>query len=107
MSSPIIGRQITLEILRGLLSELPPDLAWGEFFFAEDTFQLFVGTPGFGLGYIQIGDTTNVNETLLQILAELKAMRLALVALATESGRNKDSDFDPVFDETNAQRGEA
>src|SRR4029077_3247133 len=40
--------------------------------------------PSVGLGYIQIGDTTHVNETLLNILNELRAMRMALTQLACE-----------------------
>lgn len=72
-----------------------PALVLGEMYFATDTGNLFFGTPGTGNGYIQIGDTTNVNETLQAVLNELKAMRLALVALACDGNRNIPEDFNP------------
>ncbi len=70
-------------------------LALGAMFFASDTKQLFFGTPGVGIGYIQIGDTTMMNDTLLALLRETKAMRLALVALACQGNQNKPEDFTP------------
>jgi hypothetical protein len=72
-----------------------PVLALGEMYFATDTGNLFFGTPGTGIGYIQIGDTTNVNETLQKILLELKSMRQALTQLACDGGKANPQDFDP------------
>lgn len=92
-----MARNVTIQVLRGtqanIQSAIP--LALGEIYFATDTGNLFFGTPGIGVGYIQIGDTTKVNDTLLKVLLELKAIRLALTALACEGGKNKPSDFDP------------
>ena|ERR1700692_1470575 len=79
---------------QGLQAALPI-LALGQMYFATDTGNLFFGTPGVGIGYIQIGDTRQVNETLLQILMEMRAMRLALTKLACDGGGAKPSDFDP------------
>ncbi len=78
---------------QGLQAALPT-LALGQMYFATDTGNLFFGTPGVGIGFIQIGDTTRVNETLLEILLEMRAMRLALTKLACEGGGNP-RDFDP------------
>jgi len=95
-----LGRQFTFEVLRGYQAQLQQalPLGWGEMYFAQDTGNLFFGTPGVGLGYVQIGDTFQVNETLLQVLAELKVMRKALVALATDGGRANPQDFEPTED---------
>ncbi len=95
-----LGRQFTFEVLRGYQAQLQQalPLGWGEMYFAQDTGNLFFGTPGVGLGYVQIGDTFQVNETLLQVLAELKTMRKALVALATDGGRANPQDFEPTED---------
>jgi|ERR1700675_3442045 len=92
-----MARNIAIQVLRGVRANLQAamPLALGEMYFATDTGSLFFGTPGTGLGYIQLGDTTQVNETLLNLLSELKAIRLALVALACEGGKNKPTDFDP------------
>jgi len=99
--TPIIGRQLTLKILRGLEAQLPKalPLSWGEFYFGEDTGNLFIGTPGVGLGYIVVGDTREVNQTLLLIYAELQAMRKALVQLATDGARADPRDFEPVVND--------
>lgn len=43
-----------------------------------------------GQTYTQI-----TNDILLQVLAEMKAMRMAMVHIATEGRRAKESDFDP------------
>jgi hypothetical protein len=72
-----------------------PTLNFGQMYFANDSNQLYFGTPGIGIGYIQIGDTKGVNETLLQILSELRSMRLALTHLACEGGLAGPLDFDP------------
>jgi hypothetical protein len=77
----------------GLSAALP--LALGEMYFANDTGNLFFGTPGVGVGYIQIGDTRAVNETLLQILMELRAIRMASASLACQGGQAIPTDFDP------------
>jgi hypothetical protein len=63
----------------GLQSVLP--LGLGEIYVATDTGNLFIGTPGVGLGYLQVGDTSQVNETLIKILQELRAMKLAILSL--------------------------
>src|SRR5882762_493743 len=98
--TPPPGRNFTFQVLRGTQAQLQDamPLSWGEMYFAEDTGNLFFGTPGVGLGYVQIGDTFQVNETLLQVLAELKAMRKALVAIATDGGRANPQDFEPTED---------
>lgn len=77
----------------GLSSVLP--LALGEIYVATDTGNLFIGTPGIGIGYLQVGDTRAVNETLLQILMEMRSMRVAMTQLACEGGRAVPQDFDP------------
>jgi hypothetical protein len=89
-----MARNVQLQILRGMQANIPV-LALGEMYFATDTNNLFFGTPGVGLGYIQLGDTTQVNETLKKILLCMESTRRALVALACEGGRNKPTDFDP------------
>jgi hypothetical protein len=91
-----MARNIQFQVLRGTQSNIPSDLAFGEMYFAIDTNNLFFGTPGMGLGYIQIGDTTQVNETLKKILLCMEATRRALVALACEGGKNKPTDFEPT-----------
>jgi hypothetical protein len=93
-----MARNVSLQILRGVQANIQTSmpLALGEMYFATDTGNLFFGTPGTGLGYIQIGDTTKVNDTLQQIAILLECMRRALVSLAVDSGRGaKANDFDP------------
>lgn len=92
-----MARSVTIQLLRGtqVALSLAMPLASGEMYFAIDTGNLFFGTPGVGLGYIQLGDTTEVNETLLKLLMELRAIRLALTQLACEGGRAEPQDFDP------------
>jgi hypothetical protein len=63
----------------GLQSVLP--LGLGEIYVATDTGNLFIGTPGVGAGYLQVSDMSQMNDTFQQVLAELKAVRLAIVAL--------------------------
>jgi hypothetical protein len=70
-------------------------LAFGQMYFAQDTGNLYFGTPGSGLGYIQIGDTTAMNDTLIKVLNELRAMRAALVQLACDGNKARPQDFDP------------
>jgi hypothetical protein len=91
-----MARNVALQVLRGVQANIPPDLALGEMYFATDSGNLFFGTPGFGLGYIQIGDTTQVNETLKKILMSLECTRRARIAIACEGGRNKPTDFEPT-----------
>ena len=76
-----------------LQSVLPLNL--GEIYVATDTGNLFIGTPGVGVGYLQVGDTRAMNETLLQLLMEIRAMRLALTSLACQGAQANPRDFDP------------
>lgn len=81
-----MSRNLTWQVLRGVyanLSQAMP-LALGEMYFATDTGNLYFGTPGVGPGYIQLGDILAVNETLQQILQELKMLKLAVIS--TDSG---------------------
>lgn len=89
-----MARNLTLQVLRGIQGNIPSDLAMGEMYFATDTGNFFLGTPGYGLGYAQIGDTTEVNETLKKLLLVMESMRRAIVALACDGGKNKPVDFD-------------
>lgn len=103
-----MSRNVQLQILRGtfaqlstLMSGFDPDtgntvnpLQAGEWYFAEDTQQVFLGMPGFGIGYIQIGDVTKVNEKLNQLICIMEATRRATVAIAT-GDRSNEKDFDP------------
>jgi hypothetical protein len=55
-----------------------------------------MGAPGLtGSGYIQIGDQTQVNERLDQLIVIMEATRRAMVALVCSDGKNKELDFDP------------
>jgi hypothetical protein len=92
-----MGRNVQFQPLKGVQANLQQamPLALAEMYFATDTGNLFFGTPGVGLGYIQLGDTTQVNETLTKLLLELRAMRLALTQIACEGGKAAPSDFDP------------
>jgi len=80
-----------------LPSVLP--LAIGEIYVATDTGNLFIGTPGVGLGYLQVGDTSQVNETLTAILSEIRAMRQAITKMACEDGTAEPEDFTPETEE--------
>jgi len=104
-----MARNVTLQPLRGIQANLwsAMPLALGEMYFAIDTGNLFFGTPDVGLGYIQLGDTRAVNETLLQILSELRSMRLALTKLACEGGQASPADFDPRYIQTDAEVADA
>ena len=88
-----MARNVQLQVLRGTQANIPT-LALGEMYFATDTANLFFGTPGVGIGYIQIGDTRQVNEKLDQLIMVAEATRRAIVALACEGGRNNPTDFD-------------
>jgi hypothetical protein len=93
-----MARNVTLQVLRGVQGDLASlqsqsPLAMGEMFFATDTGNLFFGTPGVGLGYIQLGDTTQVNEKLTQLIVIMESMRRALVAMACND-KPREQDFD-------------
>ena len=92
-----MARNLILQPLRGVQSNLQAamPLSLGEMYFATDTGFLYFGTPGVGIGYIQIGDTNAVNETMQACLNELKSIRLALIYLACEGNKNKPGDFNP------------
>ena len=82
-------------------------LGLGEIYVATDTGNLLIGTPGIGVGYLQVGDTRAVNETLLQILMEMRAMRLALTSLACEGGLASPQDFNPQLLASDSELGDA
>jgi hypothetical protein len=84
---------IAIGLQSALQSVLP--LGLGEIYVATDTGNLFIGTPGVGSGYLQVGDTTKMNETLLQLLMEIRSMRVALTSLACQGGTANPLDFDP------------
>lgn len=88
-----IANIIEIGTQANLPSVLPLNL--GEIYVASDTGNLFIGTPGVGIGYLQVGDTRAVNETLLQILMEMRAMRLAITSLACQGGQASPQDFSP------------
>ena len=104
-----MSRNLQFQVLRGtygqfrsLVAGVDPDtqlsvnpLQLGEMYFTTDTNNLYFGTPGVGVGYIQIGDTSQVNETMQACLTELTSIRLALTCLACEGGKYKPTDFDP------------
>jgi hypothetical protein len=94
-----MARNVQLQVLRGVQANIQSamPLALGEMYFATDTGNLFFGTPGVGIGYIQLGDTTQVNERLEQLIVLMECVRRALVILACEGeGRAKEIDFDPA-----------
>jgi hypothetical protein len=90
-----MARNVKIQVLRGVQANLPSDLALGEMYFATDTGNLFFGTPSYGSGSVQIGDTRDVNETLQAVLAELRVIRAALVTLACDGGKQQPKDFEP------------
>lgn len=67
-------------------------LGLGEIYVATDTGNLFIGTPGIGIGYLQVGDTSQMLEALQQLILEVRAMRLALISLDSSA---LPQDFDP------------
>lgn len=108
-----MSRNVQFQVLRGTRAQLStlqggidPDtgaaanpLAMGELYFATDTTQIFMGWPGNGSGVIEIGDVTEVNSRLDQLIVLMEAVRRALVVLAT-SGPNiqaHEMDFDPAM----------
>lgn len=71
-------------------------LSLGEMYFCTDTNNLIFGTPGSGVGYIILGDTSQVNERLDQLIVLMEAVRRALVALALNNKAGAEQDFDPA-----------
>jgi hypothetical protein len=104
-----MARNVQFQVLRGVQANLQEalPLALGEMYFATDTGNLFFGTPGVGIGYIQIGDTTQVNETLQQIAVLLEAIRRTLVVLACDGGHANPKDFEPAAIAQETQRTDA
>ena len=62
-----------------LQSVLP--LALGEIYVATDTGNLFIGTPGVGAGYLLVADMSQVSEKLDEMVREIRALKLAVIAL--------------------------
>jgi len=93
-----MSRNLTFQPLRGVQANLQyaMPLALGEMYFCTDTNNLIFGTPGSGLGYIIIGDTSQVNERLDQLIVLMEATRRAMVALVCKEGIAKEQDFDPA-----------
>jgi len=54
-------------------------LALGEMYFCTDSGFLFLGTPGYGLGYVQIGDMTAMRKENEALWAEIRAIKVALL----------------------------
>jgi hypothetical protein len=94
-------RSIQLQVLTGTqaqfgaLQSSSMPLQLGEMFFEYDTGELFFGTPGIGVGYIQVANETQMVEVLKQMQVTLESMRRALVALACQGGQAMEQDFDP------------
>jgi hypothetical protein len=78
-----MGRNNTLQVLRGseanLQSAMP--LALGEMYFSTDTSKLFFGTPGTGLGYVQIGNVLGLDDEIACLRIRVQALELALADL--------------------------
>jgi hypothetical protein len=97
-----MARNVQFQVLRGVQGDLQTlqssanPLAMGEMYFATDTNLLFFGTPGFGVGYIQIGDQTQVNERLDQLIAIMEGIRRVLVATALREKSGNEADYDPA-----------
>lgn len=93
-----MARNILLQPLRGAqinLSQAMP-LALGEMYFCTDTNLLIFGTPGIGQGYITLGDVTQVNEKLDQLIVIMEGVRRVLVAIALNDKAGAEIDFDPA-----------
>jgi hypothetical protein len=104
-----MARNIQFQVLRGVKANVPPDLSFGEMYFATDVNALLFGTPGIGVGYIQVGDTSQVNERLEQIALIMEGARRALVELVCtgKNGSARPEDFSPAtiakeFEETDS-----
>jgi len=94
-----VARNVTVQVLRGVQANIQSamPLSLGEMYFATDTGVLYFGTPGVGLGYVQIGDMSQISDLLTQQNLILEGMRRAMVAIACEGKRNDERDFDPLF----------
>ena len=62
-------RNVQIQVLRGIKANMPNDLGDGEFFFATDQFQLYVGLNGDvlpvgGIMAVQVADKTNQAQLL-------------------------------------------
>lgn len=92
-----MARNVQFQPLRGVQSNLPSamPLALGEMYFCTDTNLLVFGTPGVGIGYITLGDVTQVNERLDQLIVLMEGVRRALVAIALKDKAGAEIDFDP------------
>ena len=105
-----MGRNLQIQHLRGTQAQLltlqlgkDPDtglsampLQMGELYFATDTQNVFMGIPGTGSGYIQIGDQTQVNERLDQLIAIMEGIRRVLVDTALREKSGHENDYDPA-----------
>lgn len=82
-----MARNVQFQPLRGVQANLQGamPLALGEMYFATDTGNLFLGTPGYGLGYVQIGDATALNEELERFRVEIRAIKAALLDLGLDT----------------------
>lgn len=85
---------VNLTLLYGPMASVPSPLNLGVFYFATDTGVLLFGNPGYGPGYLTIGDMRGMNDLLTKILLELKAIRLAASVSAEATGKAKMEDFD-------------
>ena len=80
-----MARNVTFQVLRGLEGNLPSDLAMGEMYFATDTGNLFFGTPGYGLNYVQIGDQSTTQTEVEILWIKVRALELALLNIGIET----------------------
>ena len=92
-----MARNVLFQPLRGVQANLSSamPLALGEMYFCTDTNLLVFGTPGVGIGYITLGDVTQVNERLDQLIVLMEGVRRALVAIALKEKAGAEIDFDP------------
>lgn len=92
-----MARNVQFQPLRGVQANLQAamPLALGEMYFCTDTGVLVFGTPGVGAGYITLGDVTQLNERLDQLIVLMECVRRALVATALKDRTGTEVDFDP------------
>ena len=92
------GRNLAFQPLRGVQANLANamPLGLGEMYFCTDTNLLIFGTPGIGIGYITLGDVTQVNERLDRLTVIMEGVRRALVAIALNDKVGCEMDFDPT-----------
>jgi hypothetical protein len=81
-----VGRNVTFQVLRGsqanLHSAMP--LGQGELYFATDTGNLFIGFPGFGIGYVQVGNLSPLSDEVELLHRKVRALELALANLGVD-----------------------